>query len=99
MRERVYYQRTQQIAMYEKANKMYNNCKTDVEDNILKQAKTVFKPNPEDFERYFGEHYNVANDEADEEIQERISEFEARKYMDMWMKIKTGFAHEKQRLS
>jgi len=46
MRERVFYQRTGQIALYEKANKSYNNCRKDVEDNIIKQARTVFKPNP-----------------------------------------------------
>lgn len=96
MRERVYYQRTGQIALYERANKQYNNCRQDVQDNIIKQTKTVFKPNPAEFEQYFGDLYNVAGDDGnDEEISERISEYEARKFMDMWMKIKTGFAHEK----
>lgn len=99
MRERVYYQRSGQIALYERANKAYNNCRGDVEDNVLKQAKTILKPDPTDFENYFGELYTIAEDGNDEEISDRISEYEARKYMEMWIRIKTGFASEKQRLS
>lgn len=59
------------------------------------------KPAPGDFERYFGDLYHAVGDadEDDDKIQDRISEYEARKYMDMWSKIKTGFGHEKQRLS
>merc|ERR1711937_284085 len=49
MRERVYYQRNNEIAMYEKANKDYLNCRKDVEDNLIKQAKTVCKPDPIEF--------------------------------------------------
>ena len=48
------------------------------------------------------ERYGVRISEVtrpDEKIGDRISEFEARKYHEMWSKIKTGFAHEKQRLS
>jgi len=36
MRERVYYQRNNEIAMYEAANKAYLNCRKDVEDNLIK---------------------------------------------------------------
>lgn len=54
MRERVYYQRNNEFAMYELANKAYLNCRKDVEDNLLKQAKTVCKPDPNDFQEYFG---------------------------------------------
>ena len=57
------------------------------------------KPDPVDFENYFGELYTIADDGADEDIADRISEYEARKYMEMWVRIKTGFASEKQRLS
>ena len=32
---------------------------------MVKQAKTVFKPNNEDFAKYFGD-FNVGEDEADE---------------------------------
>lgn len=45
MRERVYYQRSGQISMYERANKCYNNCRADVEDNVIKQIRTILKPN------------------------------------------------------
>ena len=71
-----------------------------MKDNILKQAFTVFKPEPADWEEYRGELEADAPGagEVDEEIQERVSEYEARKYMEMWTRIKTGFASEKQRL-
>ena len=95
MRERVYYQRSGQIAMYEHANRLYNNARPNVEENIVKQAKSVMKPSPGDFEKYFGDLYHAAEGDDDDKIQDRISEYEARKYMDMWTKIKTGFAHEK----
>lgn len=36
MRERVYYQRNNEVAMYEQANKAYLNCRKDVEDNLIK---------------------------------------------------------------
>lgn len=36
MRERVYYQRNNEVAMYEQANKAYMNCRKDVEDNLIK---------------------------------------------------------------
>jgi len=82
--------------MYEHANRAYNNARPNVEDNIIKQTKSVMKPAPGDFEKYFGDLYSAAGgDDDDDKIQDRISEYEARKYMDMWTKIKTGFAHEK----
>lgn len=82
--------------MFEHANKAYNNARANVEDNIVKQTKSVFKPAPGDFEKYFGDLYaHVGGDDDADKIEDRISEYEARKYMDMWTKIKTGFAHEK----
>jgi len=36
MRERVYYQKQNEIAMYEQANKAYLNVRKDVVDNLTK---------------------------------------------------------------
>ena len=81
MRERVYYQRNNEIAMYEKANRAYLNCRKDVEDNLIKQAKTVCKPNEVDFKNYFQEFFDGTNADPElDDITERISEYEARKY-------------------
>merc|ERR1711937_18860 len=100
MRERVYYQREGQIAMYEAANKKYNNCGGQNEENVILQVKTVLKPNPHDFQRYFDHMFNVDGEvDEDAEIAERITEYEARKYMEMWNDIKKGFMAEKTRLS
>lgn len=99
MRERVYYQRNNEIAMYEAANKAYLNCRKDVEDNLIKQAKTVCKPNPVDFQHYFGQYFDTAQVDADDDIKERISEYDARKFYEMWIKIQTMFAAERERLS
>ena len=101
MRERVYYQRSGQIALFEYANKQYNGVKKHVEDNIFRQAKSVFKPNPTDFDKYIKQFYDEKFIEDNEvyNVEEKISEFEARKYLEIWNNIKTSFAHEKQRLS
>jgi len=99
MRERVYYQRNNEIAMYEQANRAYLNCRKDVEDNLIKQAKTVCKPDPADWTQYLAVYFENANvDEGGDDIAERISEFEARKFYEMWIKIQTWFAAEKDRL-
>ena len=99
MRERVYYQRNNEIAMYEQANKAYLNCRKDVEDNLIKQAKTVCKPDPNDFNMYFGQYYEVAQaDDGADDITSRITEYEARKFWEMWTQIQLEFAKEKERL-
>ena len=49
----MYYQREGEVVMYEDVNKSYNNCEADITDNLVKQAKTIFKPKPEDFDKYF----------------------------------------------
>ena len=53
MRERVYYQKSNQLAMYDEANKAYLNAEKTVKDNLIKQAKTICKPSQEDFDLYF----------------------------------------------
>lgn len=75
--------------------------KKHVEDNIFRQAKSVFKPNPTDFDKYIKQFYDEKFVEDGEvyNVEEKISEFEARKYLEIWNNIKTSFAHEKQRLS
>ena len=99
MRERVYYQRNNEIAMYEIANRAYLTCRKDVMDNLIKQAKTVCKPDPIDWQKYLDENFDDANvDVGVDDIAERISLMEARKYLEMWMRIKSMFAEEKNRL-
>ena len=39
--------------MYEIAHRNYLACDKNVEDNMVKQAKTVMKISKEDFDRYF----------------------------------------------
>lgn len=88
IRERVYYQRTGQTALYEAANRNYLHAPREVEDNLVKQAKVVIKPPPEDFNHYFSDfHVKEMSHEGDSKILEEISEYEARKYYEMWMKI------------
>lgn len=58
MRERIFYQRNNEIVLYEKANKMYHNCRNEVTDNLVKQAKTICKPTPEEFAQHF-EQFHV----------------------------------------
>ena len=97
MRERVYYQRNNEVAMYEQANKAYLNCRQDVEDNLIKQAKTICKPDQADLNKYFKD-YQVKIEGDFDDITQRISEYEARKYFEMWLKIQTDFAAQKETL-
>ena len=53
MRERLYYQREKQTAMYDIAHRNYKNCDKIVEDNMVKQAKTVMKISKEDYDKHF----------------------------------------------
>jgi len=39
--------------MYEIAHAKYLTCEKNVEDNMVKQAKTVMKISKEDYEKYF----------------------------------------------
>ena len=67
---------------------------------MVKQAKVIIKPTEEDFNEYFGDfHVKTYDGEDDTNILEEISEFEARKFYEMWIKIKNNYAAEKQRLS
>ena len=58
MRERIYYRSSNQVALFQQADKMYQNCRNEVTDNLVKQAKTICKPTKAEFERYF-EEFNV----------------------------------------
>ena len=98
MRERVYYQKQNEIAMYEQANKAYLNVRKDVIDNLTKQAKTICKPTPEDFQKYIPEMYDEAFDTLNDKDVE-LPEQEVRNFYDMWIQIKANYQSEKQRLT
>lgn len=53
MRERIYYQNAGHVVLYEQANTRYKLCRDEVTDNLVKQAKTICKPTPEEFDKYF----------------------------------------------
>lgn len=52
MRERLFYQRENQIVLYEEANAKYHKCQDVITDNLVKQAKTIVKPDEAEFTRY-----------------------------------------------
>lgn len=68
-----------------------------MEDNLIKQAKTICKPDKDDFEKYFKD-YKVVDDGTIDDITQRISEYDARKFFEMWLKIQNSFAAEKESL-
>lgn len=53
MRERIYYQKEKQSVLYEKANAKYQNCRDDITDNLVKQARTICKPSADEFRKHF----------------------------------------------
>ena len=75
---------------------MYYLAPKEMEDNLVKQAKTIIKPSVEDFNEYFSDfHTKTYDGDEDNKICDDISEFEARKFYEMWIKIKNNYAAEK----
>lgn len=67
MRERIFYQRTNQHVLYDEANNNYIKCGEQVTDNLVKQAKTICNPSAEEFERHFAIfNVDVAEDDEDD---------------------------------
>ena len=65
MRERLYYQREGQPVLYEEANRNYNNCHAEISDNLIKQAKTIYKfKNESEFADYLSRFGDVYRSEA-----------------------------------
>lgn len=90
MRERIYYQKEQQTVLYEKANAKYHNCRDEVTDNLVKQAKTICKPTAEEFKKYFDifkldDQVNLDGDD----ITSRIPYLKATEYHQKWLKIQS----------
>lgn len=91
MRERIYFQRNNEIVLYEKANKLYHNCRNEVTDNLVKQAKTICKPTPEEFAQHFEQFHidDQANMDQDD-IASKIPLLKAQDYHSTWIKIQNG---------
>lgn len=88
MRERIYFQRNNEIVLYEKANKAYHNCRDEVQDNLVKQAKTICKPTAEEFALYFGQFSIDDQTNMDpEDISTKIPLLKAQDYHSTWIKI------------
>ena len=76
--------------MYEKANQKYHNCRDEVTDNLVKQAKTICKPTPEEFKKHFDifkldDQLNLDQ----EDITTRIPYLKATEYHQKWLKIQS----------
>jgi len=44
MRERLAFRGAGQMTLFDRANKKYHECESEVTDNLVKQAKTILKP-------------------------------------------------------
>jgi len=96
MRERIFYQRERQQVLYDEANQNYNNCNIEIEDNLVKQAKTICKPSAEDFDRYFKKEFNLMDDEAFVgSLRDRINETAAKDFYNKWRQFVEEFDAEK----
>jgi hypothetical protein len=99
MRERLFYQRENQIVLYEEANKKYHECEDEVKDNLIKMAKTICTPNEEEFTNYlssFQIDYTDVGIVGD--ISKRITKLQAQEYADHWTKLQTDHNAELNRL-
>lgn len=75
MRERIYYQRSNEFALYEEANENYNKCRDEITDNLVNQARVICNPDPDEFDK-FKSHYfeDIHFEERDDDITKKISE-------------------------
>ena len=99
MRERIFYQRNNEIVLYEKANKSYHNCRDQVTDNLVKQAKTICKPTQEEFAQHF-EQFHV-DDQANmdlDDIATQIPLLKAQDYHSTWIKIQNAHREKMKEL-
>lgn len=87
MRERLFYQREQQIVLYEEANRKYHECDTEVKDNLIKTAKTICQPDDEEFKRQL-ESRQIDYQDLVTDIKEHISEIQAQNYANHWTNIR-----------
>jgi len=71
--------------MYEIAHRNYLSCEKNVEDNMVKQAKTVMKISKEDFDKYFKD-FDVKQEVGD--ISKSISRQLAEDYLVEWKRAK-----------
>lgn len=67
--------------MYEIAHKNYLNCDKNVEDNMVKQAKTVMRISKEDYDKHFKD-FDVKQEVGD--ISKLISRQLAEEYLVEW---------------
>ena len=99
MRESIYFQRNNEIVLYEKANKAYQNCRQEVTDNLVKQAKTICKPTAEEFAKYFEEfHIDDQTNMDQDDIATRIPLLKAQDYHSTWIKIQSDHRAKMQEL-
>ena len=101
MRERIYYQYSQQSVLYEQANSKYKNCSKYVTDNCIKQAKTICKPSAEEFDRYFKNiQVNEENfDDQKHEIEKTIPLLTAKAHFDLYVDLDRKLQADKQRVA
>lgn len=96
MRERIFYQRERQQVLYDEANKNYNQCNIEIEDNLVKQAKTICKPSKEDFDNFFKKEFNLMEDEAFVgSLRQRIDENAAKQFFNQWRQLVEEFDAQK----
>ena len=67
--------------MYAIAHRNYLSCEKNVEDNMVKQAKTVMKISKEDFDKYFRD-FDVKQEVGD--ISKQILKQQAEEYLLEW---------------
>jgi CHAT domain-containing protein len=91
MRERLFYQRENQIVLYEEANKKYHDCENEVKDNLIKMAKTICQPNETDFIKYLDSFkLDYTNAAVVGNIGEQISERQAQNFANIWSDIQNN---------
>jgi hypothetical protein len=99
MRERLFYQRENQIVLYEEANKKYHECEDEVKDNLIKMAKTICKPDEAEFADFL-DQYQLDYSDAGVvgNIGERISHGQATNFANKWTELRNKHQEQLNRL-
>ena len=87
MRERIFYQRNNEIAMYEESNRLYNACEGVIQDNLFKQAITICKITPDNLNLYFSQFKGKFSEGNQADIKDIISEMQAKEFYLAYLEV------------
>ena len=84
--------------LYEEANRKYHNCQEIISDNLVKQAKTIVKPNVDEFDKWLKSQKIDYMEATYQDMELQINETRSKDLMNSWNDIRRQYLKDKARL-